>query len=109
MVVIDNSKGKAWKKTTKLYGMYLATISPRIYVGNLPKKTLEKMLLDTRTLVSRASDILVLVASRVGHHGWVGYHYGKPISQEKYQFFLGNDTTGDLFSSLVKTQLFREI
>jgi hypothetical protein len=88
IVVYDNSRGKAYKKTKRIFRSLLIEISNRCYIGNLPSRTIKDLLCNVKRKLSKLSDILILVEQIDGFHGWTGYHYGKPISKIKYENFL---------------------
>lgn len=88
IIVFDNSRGKAYKKTRRHFSKILFKISDRNFVGTLPRRVIEELLFNLRKMVSKKSDLLILVAEKDGFLGWAGYHYGPPHVKQKYDFFL---------------------
>lgn len=87
IVVFDNSKGKSYRKTRRHFSKLLVRLTDRQFVGNLPSRIIEQLLKNVRHMVSKNSDVLILVADKDGFHGWKGYHYGKTDSKLKYVNF----------------------
>ena len=88
IVVFDQSKGKCFVKTRRYFSKILIRISNRKFVGNLPSRIIEELLFNLKTMISKKSDILILVSHKGGFYGWSGYHFGKTKSKIKYKKFL---------------------
>ena len=88
VVVFDNSRGKAYKKTKRIFASLLIELNKRCYVGALPARTIKEILNNITKKVSKLSDIIILVEQVDGFHGWTGYHFGRPISKIKYENFI---------------------
>lgn len=88
IVVFDNSKGIAYIKTKRHFSKILSRITHRIFVGNLPSRCISEMLYNIGFMVSKNSDILILVADKSGFHGWAGYHFGKTKCKTRYDNLL---------------------
>ena len=88
IVVFDNSQGACYKKTRRHLTKILVNITDRKYVGNLPSRIINDLLANMQKMVSKNSDVLILVEKKNGFHGWIGYHFGKSKEKEKYVDFL---------------------
>jgi hypothetical protein len=88
IVIFDSSRGKAYKKTKRVFASLLVEISKRYYVGTLPSRVIKELLNNLTKKVSRLSDIIVLVEQIDGFHGWTGYHFGRSVSKIRYENFL---------------------
>lgn len=94
IIVFDNSRGKSYKKTCRHFSKVLIKISDRKFVGNLPRRIIEEMIFNVSKMVSKKSNLLILVANKDGFHGWAGYHFGKNEEKEKYiEFLIAEDYT----------------
>ena len=88
IVIYDNSKGKSYRKTRRVFGGLLVQINNRCYIGSLPARTIKELLYNLSKKVSKLSDITIFVQQLDGFHGWAGYHFGRPISKINYEKFL---------------------
>lgn len=91
IVVFDGSKGKCYKKTSRHFSKVLYRINNRMFVGDMPARCIRKMLINLRSMVSKKSDVLVLVEENSGVYGWAGYHFGKTPSKIKYADLLNSN------------------
>ncbi len=88
IVVYDNSRGKAYKKTKRVFASLLIEVTKRCYLGTLPARIIKEMMYNISKKLSKLSDIIIFVEQVDGFHGWTGYHFGKPISKIKYEKFI---------------------
>ena len=88
VVVYDKSKGKCFRKTRRLFSMFLININDREYVGDIPARTVMQLVKDVGRMVGKNSDVLILISKSDGYHGWFGYHFGREECKKKYENFL---------------------
>lgn len=88
IIVFDNSRGKCYRKTRRHFSKILYRINHRIFVGDMPARCLKKMFFNLRTMVSKKSDILILIGEKEGVYGWAGYHFGMSRSKVKFSDLL---------------------
>ena len=88
IIVFDNSGGKSWKHSRRLFSSLLPTLTDRIFVGRLSKRVIESMIYDLKGKISRRSEILLLISNKSGYHGWEGYYYGRKDHMFRYNEYL---------------------
>ena len=87
IVVFDNSSGKAWKKSRRLFAALLPQVSTRMFIGSLPKRIIEQLMYDLRCVVNKKSQVSIFVENKDGYSGWEGHFFGSDRPTQLEDFF----------------------
>ena len=67
---------RSFRRQRRFLGSVLVRISKRVYLGSLPKRTLESLEAQLRSKASKGSMVFLLVEDAAGYHGWSGTWIG---------------------------------
>ena len=77
ILILNNSRKKSFRQTTRIISSVLPTITNRLNVGNIPKRIIIDLIKNLKSKTNRGTSIQVFIEESSGYHGFKLVQIGK--------------------------------
>ena len=77
VVILNLSRKKSFRKSKRKLASVLPSATPRMHLGDIPKRVLFPLINELRKTASRGTQIKIFVEDRAGYHGWKCVEIGR--------------------------------
>lgn len=81
VLVFNKSRKRRFRSTKRIISSVLPSISNRLNIGDIPKRVLEKMILNLKSVAGKGTAIEIFIENKDGYHGFEVYFIGKVNSK----------------------------